>query len=141
MKWKIYNWMPWIRLVVLTVCIGFSLFLMVNDLIENRVPQNQLWLFCIIIPAGLEQISQIMDSRAGVMVYKDEREQYLKLEAGALAFKYAKIACVILLCLSAVLNYFLPSLLFTGIVLGLSVFLILMYGMELIAYFYFETMK
>ncbi|CAK7077203.1 MAG: hypothetical protein EUB_01034 [Eubacterium sp.] len=141
MKWKIYSWMPWIRLVVLIICIGFSFFLVLSDLIENRVPQNQLWILCIIIPAGLEQVSRIMDARAGIVVYKDEREQYLKLEAGALAFRYAKIACVILLCLTAALNYFTPSLLFIGIVLGLTIFLIVMYGMELIVYFYYEKIK
>lgn len=94
-----------------------------------------------IIPAGLEQVSRIMDARAGIVIYKDEREQYLKLEAGALAFRYAKIACVILLCLTAALNYFTPSLLFIGIVLGLTIFLIVMYGMELIVYFYYEKIK
>lgn len=82
-----------------------------------------------------------MDARAGIVIYKDEREQYLKLEAGALAFRYAKIACVILLCLTAALNYFTPSLLFIGIVLGLTIFLIVMYGMELIVYFYYEKIK
>lgn len=141
MKWKIYSWMPSIRLVVLIICIIFSFFLVLSDLIENRVPKNQLWILCIIIPAGLEQISRIMDTRAGITIYKDEREQYLKLEAGALAFRYGKIVCVILLCLTAALNYFSPSLLFTGIMLGLTIFLILMYGMELIAYFYCEKIK
>ena len=144
MKWKIYSWTPWIKLAVLTICMGFYFCLMVSDLAQNGTIKNQPLfdlLFCLVIPAGLEQISRIIDTQAGAGNYKDERERHLKLEAGYLAFKYAKIFCVALLCISALLNYSLASVLFTGIMLGLGIFLVIMYVMENILYFYCEKIK
>lgn len=144
MKWKIYSWMPWIKLAVLTLCMGFYFCLVVSDFAQNGTIKNQplfALLFCFVIPGGLEQISRIIDTQAGAGAYRDEREQHLKLEAGYLAFKYAKIFCVALLCLSALLNYFLANVLFTGAMLGLGIFLVIMYGMETILYFYCEKIK
>ncbi|MEG0377802.1 MAG: hypothetical protein RR614_04910, partial [Eubacterium sp.] len=74
-------------------------------------------------------------------IINDEREKYISRKTGHNTLNGLKIICPIIVLALAFMSYYSPSMILTGIILGVGTFMIIMYLIEMVLYFYYQRIE